>query len=240
MTAQIISGTALSKKIKADVADKITHYIKQGKRAPGLAVILVGADPASQIYVGNKRKSCEEIGIISKSYDLPDTTTQEELLAVIDQLNADKNIDGILVQLPLPKQINTEAIIERIDPTKDVDGFHPYNVVGRPMSLELLLAGATVTVTHRFTNDLESHVRQADILVVAVGKPNLIPGDWIKESAVVIDVGINRLDGKLVGDVEFDRAAEKAAYITPVPGGVGPMTVAMLMSNTLYAYEHNK
>ena len=279
MTAQIISGTALSKKIKADVADKITHYVKQGKRAPGLAVILVGADPASQIYVGNQRKSCEEIGILSKSYDLPDTTTQEELLAVIDQLNADESIDGILVQLPLPKQINTEAIIERIDPKKDVDGFHPYNVgllcqriptlractpygvmkllettgidlhgkhavivgasniVGRPMSLELLLAGATVTVTHRFTKDLESHVRQADILVVAVGKPNLIPGDWIKESAVVIDVGINRVDGKLVGDVEFDRAAEKAAYITPVPGGVGPMTVAMLMSNTLYAYK---
>ena len=201
------------------------------------------------------------------------------MLAVIDQLNADESIDGILVQLPLPKQINTEAIIERIDPKKDVDGFHPYNVgllcqriptlractpygvmkllettgidlhgkhavivgasniVGRPMSLELLLAGATVTVTHRFTKDLESHVRQADILVVAVGKPNLIPGDWIKESAVVIDVGINRVDGKLVGDVEFDRAAEKAAYITPVPGGVGPMTVAMLMSNTLYAYK---
>ncbi|EDJ89848.1 bifunctional methylenetetrahydrofolate dehydrogenase/methenyltetrahydrofolate cyclohydrolase FolD [Haemophilus influenzae] len=282
MTAKIISGTELSKQIKARLADKITHYIEQGKRAPGLAVILVGADPASQIYVGNKRKSCEEISILSKSYDLPETTTQNELLAIIDELNADKNIDGILVQLPLPKQINAEAIIERIDPKKDVDGFHPYNVgrlcqriptlractpygvmkllettgidlhgkhavivgasniVGRPMSLELLLAGATVTVTHRFTKDLENHVRQADILVVAVGKPNLISGDWIKESAVVIDVGINRVDGKLVGDVEFDKAAEKAAYITPVPGGVGPMTVAMLMSNTLYSYEHNK
>ena len=282
MAAKIISGTELSKQIKANLADKITHYIEQGKRAPGLAVILVGADPASQIYVGNKRKSCEEISILSKSYDLPETTTQNELLAIIDQLNADKNIDGILVQLPLPKQINAEAIIERIDPKKDVDGFHPYNVgrlcqriptlractpygvmkllettgidlhgkhavivgasniVGRPMSLELLLAGATVTVTHRFTKDLENHVRQADILVVAVGKPNLISGDWIKESAVVIDVGINRVDGKLVGDVEFDKAAEKAAYITPVPGGVGPMTVAMLMSNTLYSYEHNK
>lgn len=282
MSAKIISGTELSKQIKARLADKITHYIEQGKRAPGLAVILVGADPASQIYVGNKRKSCEEISILSKSYDLPETTTQNELLAIIDELNADKNIDGILVQLPLPKQINAEAIIERIDPKKDVDGFHPYNVgrlcqriptlractpygvmkllettgidlhgkhavivgasniVGRPMSLELLLAGATVTVTHRFTKDLENHVRQADILVVAVGKPNLISGDWIKESAVVIDVGINRVDGKLVGDVEFDKAAEKAAYITPVPGGVGPMTVAMLMSNTLYSYEHNK
>lgn len=216
MVAKIICGTELSKQIKANLADKITHYIEQGKRAPGLAVILVGADPASQIYVGNKRKSCEEIGILSKSYDLPETTTQNELLAIIDQLNADKNIDGILVQLPLPKQINAEAIIERINPKKDVDGFHPYNVgrlcqriptlractpygvmkllettgidlhgkhavivgasniVGRPMSLELLLAGATVTVTHRFTKDLENHVRQADILVVAVGKPNLI------------------------------------------------------------------
>ena len=279
MTAQIISGTTLSKKIKSDVASEIEHYIAQGKRAPGLAVILVGADPASQIYVGSKRKSCKEIGILSQSYDLPETTTQAELLALIDKLNNDKTIDGILVQLPLPQQINAEAIIEHIDPKKDVDGFHPYNVgrlcqriptlractpygvmkllettgidlhgkhavivgasniVGRPMSLELLLAGATVTVTHRFTKDLKSHVRQADILVVAVGKPNLIPGDWIKESAVVIDVGINRVDGKLVGDVEFDKAAEKAAYITPVPGGVGPMTVAMLMSNTLYVYK---
>ena len=281
MTAQIISGTALSKKIKADVAEKITHYVAQGKRAPGLAVILVGADPASQVYVGSKRRSCEEIGIFSKSYDLPENTTEQELLSLIDTLNADETIDGILVQLPLPKHINSEAVIERIDPKKDVDGFHPYNVgrlcqriptlractpygvmkllettgidlhgkhavivgasniVGRPMSLELLLAGATVTVTHRFTKDLESHVRQADVLVVAVGKPNLVPGEWVKEGAVVIDVGINRIDGKLVGDIGFDAAAEKAAYITPVPGGVGPMTVAMLMHNTLYAYEHN-
>lgn len=281
MTAQIISGTALSKQIKSEVSQKIAHYRNEGKRAPGLAVILVGADPASQVYVGSKRRSCEEIGITSKSYDLPDTTTEQELLALIDQLNADETIDGILVQLPLPKQINSEAIIERIDPKKDVDGFHPYNVgrlcqriptlractpygvmkllettgidlhgkhavivgasniVGRPMSLELLLAGATVTVTHRFTKDLESHVRQADILVVAVGKPNLVPGEWVKEGAVVIDVGINRIDGKLVGDVGFEAASQKASYITPVPGGVGPMTVAMLMHNTLYAYEHN-
>lgn len=281
MTAQIISGTALSKQIKSDVSKKITHYLSEGKRAPGLAVILVGADPASQVYVGSKRRSCEEIGITSQSYDLPETTSEQELLALIDQLNADETIDGILVQLPLPKQINSEAIIERIDPKKDVDGFHPYNVgrlcqriptlractpygvmkllettgidlhgkhavivgasniVGRPMSLELLLAGATVTVTHRFTKDLESHVRQADILVVAVGKPNLVPGEWVKEGAVVIDVGINRIDGKLVGDVGFESASQKASYITPVPGGVGPMTVAMLMHNTLYAYEHN-
>lgn len=280
MVANIISGTALSKRIKADIAKKIAHYVEQGKRAPGLAVILVGADPASQVYVGSKRRSCEEIGIYSKSYDLPESTTEKELLALVDELNADDAIDGILVQLPLPKHINSEAIIERIDPKKDVDGFHPYNVgrlcqriptlractpygvmklleetgidlhgkhavivgasniVGRPMALELLLAGSTVTVTHRFTKDLEHHVRQADILVVAVGKPNLVPGEWVKEGAVVIDVGINRVNGKLVGDVGFEAAAQKAAYITPVPGGVGPMTVAMLMHNTLYAYEH--
>ena len=281
MTAQIISGTELSKKIKSDVTSKIEYYRAQGKRAPGLAVILVGVDPASQVYVGSKRKSCEEIGMVSKSYDLPETTTEAELLQLIDQLNADETIDGILVQLPLPEQINSSLVIERISPEKDVDGFHPYNVgrlcqriptlractpygvmkllettgidlhgkhavivgasniVGRPMSLELLLAGATVTVTHRFTKDLEHHIRQADVLVVAVGKPRFIPGDWIKEGATVIDVGINRINGKLVGDVEYDVAIQKAAYITPVPGGVGPMTVAMLMFNTLYAYEHN-
>lgn len=281
MTAQIISGTRLSKQIKSEISKKITQYRNEDKRAPGLAVILVGSDPASQVYVESKRRSCEEVGINSKSYDLPETTTEQELLALIDQLNADETIDGILVQLPLPKQINSEAIIERIDPKKDVDGFHPYNVgrlcqriptlractpygvmkllettgidlhgkhavivgashiVGRPMSLELLLAGATVTVTHRFTKDLENHVRQADILVVAVGKPNLVPGEWVKEGAVVIDVGINRIEGKLVGDIGFEAAAQKASYITPVPGGVGPMTVAMLMYNTLYAYEHN-
>ncbi|OOF80699.1 bifunctional methylenetetrahydrofolate dehydrogenase/methenyltetrahydrofolate cyclohydrolase FolD [Rodentibacter caecimuris] len=281
MTAQIISGTQLSKQIKSEISKKITHYRNEDKRVPGLAVILVGSDPASQVYVESKRRSCEEVGINSKSYDLPETTTEQDLLALIDQLNTDETIDGILVQLPLPKQINPEAIIERIDPKKDVDGFHPYNVgrlcqriptlractpygvmkllettgvdlhgkhavivgasniVGRPMSLELLLAGATVTVTHRFTKDLESYVRQADILVVAVGKPNLVPGEWVKEGAVVIDVGINRIEGKLVGDIGFEAAVQKASYITPVPGGVGPMTVAMLMYNTLYAYEHN-
>ena len=263
MTAQIISGTELSKKIKSDVTSKIEYYRAQGKRAPGLAVILVGVDPASQVYVGSKRKSCEEIGMVSKSYDLPETTTEAELLQLIDQLNADETIDGILVQLPLPEQINSSLVIERISPEKDVDGFHPYgvmkllettgidlhgkhavivgasNIVGRPMSRELLLAGATVTVTHRFTKDLEHHIRQADVLVVAVGKPRFIPGDWIKEGATVIDVGINRINGKFVGDVEYDVARQKAAYITPVPGGVGPMTVAMLMFNTLYAYEHN-
>ncbi|MBE7393103.1 bifunctional methylenetetrahydrofolate dehydrogenase/methenyltetrahydrofolate cyclohydrolase FolD [Pasteurella multocida] len=279
MTAQVISGTELSKTIKSQVAQKIETYTQQGKRSPGLAVILVGADPASQVYVGSKRKSCAEIGIQSKSYDLPETTQESELLALIDELNADTTVDGILVQLPLPKHIDSTKVIERITPEKDVDGFHPYNVgrlcqriptlractpygvmkllettgidlhgkhavivgasniVGRPMALELLLAGCTVTVTHRFTKDLAHHVRQADILVVAVGKPKFIPGDWIKAGAIVIDVGINRQEGKLVGDVEYDVALEKAGYITPIPGGVGPMTVAMLMFNTLSAYE---
>ncbi|HDR1012260.1 TPA: bifunctional methylenetetrahydrofolate dehydrogenase/methenyltetrahydrofolate cyclohydrolase FolD [Pasteurella multocida] len=279
MTAQVISGTELSKTIKSQVAQKIETYTQQGKRSPGLAVILVGADPASQVYVGSKRKSCAEIGIQSKSYDLPETTQESELLALIDELNADTTVDGILVQLPLPKHIDSTKVIERITPEKDVDGFHPYNVgrlcqriptlractpygvmkllettgidlhgkhavivgasniVGRPMALELLLAGCTVTVTHRFTKDLAHHVRQADILVVAVGKPKFIPGDWIKAESIVIDVGINRQEGKLVGDVEYDVALEKAGYITPVPGGVGPMTVAMLMFNTLSAYE---
>ncbi len=279
MTAQIISGTQLASQIKSNVAQQISQYIAQGKRAPGLAVILVGADPASQVYVGSKRKSCAEIGITSKSYDLPETTTEQALLELIEELNQDAEINGILVQLPLPKHIDSTKVIEQISPEKDVDGFHPYNVgrlcqriptlractpygvmkllettgisfygkhavivgasniVGRPMALELLLAGCTVTVTHRFTEDLASHIRQADILVVAVGKPKFIKGEWIKEGAVVVDVGINRLEGKLVGDVEFDVAAQRASYITPVPGGVGPMTVAMLMQNTLYAYE---
>ena len=279
MTAQIISGTQLASQIKSNVAQQISQYVAQGKRAPGLAVILVGADPASQVYVGSKRKSCAEIGITSKSYDLPETTTEQALLELIEELNQDTKVDGILVQLPLPKHIDSTKVIEQISPEKDVDGFHPYNVgrlcqriptlractpygvmkllettgisfygkhavivgasniVGRPMALELLLAGCTVTVTHRFTEDLASHIRQADILVVAVGKPKFIKGEWIKEGAVVVDVGINRLEGKLVGDVEFDVAAQRASYITPVPGGVGPMTVAMLMQNTLSAYE---
>ncbi|WP_040975487.1 bifunctional methylenetetrahydrofolate dehydrogenase/methenyltetrahydrofolate cyclohydrolase FolD [Necropsobacter massiliensis] len=282
MVAQVISGTELAKKIKSEVAQHIQQYHNQGKRAPGLAVILVGADPASQVYVGSKRKSCEEIGIYSESYDLPENTSQRELLELIERLNHNPKIDGILVQLPLPQHIDSTSVIERIAPEKDVDGFHPYNVgrlcqriptlractpygimkllettdidlygqhavvvgasniVGRPMALELLLGGCTVTVTHRFTKDLESHVRQADILVVAVGKAQFIPGDWIKQGAVVIDVGINRVNGKLLGDVQYDAASQKAAFITPVPGGVGPMTVAMLMYNTLFAYERHQ
>ena len=283
MTAQVISGTESAKKIKTEIAQKIAVYQAQNRRPPGLAVILVGSDPASQVYVGSKRKSCEEIGIYSQSYDLPETTSEQELLNLIEQLNNDDNIDGILVQLPLPKHIDSTKVIECIVPHKDVDGFHPYNVgrlcqriptlractpygimkllenikidlhgqhavvvgasniVGRPMAMELLLAGCTVTVAHRFTKDLQHHISQADILVVAVGKPEFIPGGWIKEGAIVIDVGINRgTDGKLKGDVEFAKAVEKAGFITPVPGGVGPMTVAMLMFNTLLAYESHQ
>lgn len=279
MSANIISGTEISNLIKAEIAEKINHYVKQGNRMPGLAVILVGADPASQVYVSNKRKSCGQIGIHSYAFDLPETASETELLALIEQLNKNETIDGILVQLPLPAHINSEKVIEAIAPSKDVDGFHPYNVgrlcqriptlrsctpygvvtlleknglnvrgkhavivgasniVGRPMALELLMLGCTTTVTHRFTENLEKYIRQADIVIVAAGKPHLVKGDWVKEGAIVIDVGINRVDGKLVGDVEFEVALQKAAYITPVPGGVGPMTVAMLMKNTLQAYE---
>ncbi|ROR52136.1 UNVERIFIED_ORG: methylenetetrahydrofolate dehydrogenase (NADP+)/methenyltetrahydrofolate cyclohydrolase [Providencia alcalifaciens] len=280
MLAKIIDGKTIAQTIRQEVAQKVQLRLEQGKRAPGLAVILVGANPASQIYVGSKRRACEEVGFISRSYDLPDTTTEAELLKLIDDLNQDTEIDGILVQLPLPAGIDNVKVIERIHPDKDVDGFHPYNVgrlcqraprlrpctpkgivtllercgintyglnaviigasniVGRPMSLELLLAGCTTTVTHRFTKDLEHHVRHADLVVVAVGKPNFIPGEWIKPGAIVVDVGINRLDsGKVTGDVDFDEAAKNAAWITPVPGGVGPMTVATLIQNTLQACE---
>ncbi|MTC72962.1 bifunctional methylenetetrahydrofolate dehydrogenase/methenyltetrahydrofolate cyclohydrolase FolD [Providencia sp. wls1919] len=280
MLAKIIDGKTIAQAIRQEVAQKVQTRIANGKRAPGLAVILVGANPASQIYVGSKRRACEEVGFISRSYDLPDTTTEAELLKLIDDLNQDNEIDGILVQLPLPAGIDNVKVIERIHPDKDVDGFHPYNVgrlcqraprlrpctprgivtllerydintyglnaviigasniVGRPMSLELLLAGCTTTVTHRFTKDLEQHVRNADLLVVAVGKPNFIPGEWIKPGAIVIDVGINRLEnGKVTGDVDFDEASKRAAWITQVPGGVGPMTVATLIQNTLQACE---
>lgn len=279
MQAHLIDGKLIAKNVRKDVAEYVTGAVAAKKRAPGLAVVLVGSDPASQVYVNNKRKACDEVGFVSKSYDLPATTGQDELLELIDTLNADDTIDGILVQLPLPAGLNSELILERINPHKDVDGFHPYNIgrlaqripairpctpkgimtmiestkrnvkgldavivgasniVGRPMGLELLLAGCTVTTCHKFTKDLKSHVERADLLVVAVGKPNFIPGEWIKHNAIVIDVGINRLgDGSLVGDVEFDKAAEKAGWITPVPGGVGPMTVASLIENTLEAY----
>ncbi|MCR9513032.1 bifunctional methylenetetrahydrofolate dehydrogenase/methenyltetrahydrofolate cyclohydrolase FolD [Vibrio alginolyticus] len=280
MTAQNIDGTLISQTVRSEVAARVKARVEAGLRAPGLAVVLVGEDPASQVYVGSKRRACEEVGFVSKSFDLPASSSEEELLALIDELNNDDEIDGILVQLPLPAGIDTTHVLERIHPEKDVDGFHPYNVgrlaqripklrsctpkgiitlldrynielrgkhavvvgasniVGRPMTLELLLAGCTTTTCHRFTKDLESHVRQADVVVVAVGKPNFIPGEWIKKGAVVVDVGINRLDsGKLVGDVEYDKARESASFITPVPGGVGPMTVASLIVNTMLACE---
>jgi methylenetetrahydrofolate dehydrogenase (NADP+)/methenyltetrahydrofolate cyclohydrolase len=278
MPAQLIDGKAIANQIRSEIRSRIADRSADGHRPPGLAVIQVGTDPASAIYVRNKRQACQDAGINSMDYDLPADTPAEELLALIDRLNSDDAVDGILVQLPLPDHIDDHAVIERINPTKDVDGFHPFTVgrlaqripvlrpctpfgimtllerigvdakgqhavvvgasnhVGRPLALELLLAGATTTVCHKFTRDLQSFVEAADILTVAVGKPALIPGEWIKPGAVVFDVGITRLDdGKLRGDVDFDAARERAAWITPVPGGVGPMTVAMLMHNTLTA-----
>jgi methylenetetrahydrofolate dehydrogenase (NADP+)/methenyltetrahydrofolate cyclohydrolase len=281
MTAQIIDGKKIAAEVRLEVKQGVDARLQLGKRRPGLAVILIGSDPASQVYVSHKRKACEEVGILSRSYDLPPQTTQHELIELVDELNHDPLIDGILVQLPLPAHLDASLIIEQINPSKDVDGFHPTNVgrltlripslrpctpygvmrlldstgevykgrhavivgasniVGRPMALELLLAGATVTVTHRFSGSMTPElVRQADIVVAAAGKPGLVKGDWIKPGATVIDVGINRLEnGKLAGDVEFAAATEQAAWITPVPGGVGPMTVAMLMKNTLEACE---
>ncbi|HEX4299562.1 MAG TPA: bifunctional methylenetetrahydrofolate dehydrogenase/methenyltetrahydrofolate cyclohydrolase FolD [Gammaproteobacteria bacterium] len=276
MPAQLIDGKAFAAELRRDVALQAATR----KRAPGLAVVLVGADPASQIYVRNKRVACEQVGFVSKAYDLPADTPEAKLLGLIDELNADPGIDGILVQLPLPAHIHTESVIERIRPDKDVDGFHPYNIgrlaqripklrpctpygiikllehygekfygrhavvvgasniVGRPMALELLLLGCTITVCHRFTEHTERYVADADILVVAVGKPGLVKGAWVKPGATVVDVGINRMpDGKVIGDVEFEAARERAAFITPVPGGVGPMTVTMLLVNTLTAAE---
>ncbi len=279
MTAHLIDGKKIAKQVRQDVASYVSSLNEAKKRQPGLAVVLVGSDAASQVYVSNKRKACEEVGFVSKSFDLPADTSEDELLSLVDELNSDNTIDGILVQLPLPAGLNAEKVLERIHPHKDVDGFHPYNIgrlaqripalrpctpkgimtmieatkrpvkgldavivgasniVGRPMGLELLLAGCTVTTCHKFTKDLRAHVTRADLLVVAVGKPNFIPGDWIKPGAIVIDVGINRVaDGSLVGDVEFEKAKERAGWITPVPGGVGPMTVASLIENTLEAY----
>lgn len=276
MPAQVIDGKAIAGRLKAEVRLGTDAMAARGLARPGLAVVMVGDNAASAVYVRNKRKACEEAGVLSSAHDLPQSTTQTELLQLIDRLNDDPAIDGILVQLPLPEHIETAAVIDRIDPAKDVDGFHPYNVgrlalrlplirpctpygivkmleavglsprgrdavmvgasniVGRPMALELMLMGATVTVCHRFTRDLEAQVRRADLVVAAVGKPGLVKGDWIREGAIVIDVGINRLpDGSLVGDVEYEPARERAGWITPVPGGVGPMTVAALMKNTL-------
>jgi len=280
MPAQLIDGKSIAHEIRDGIKQKVESRIAAGRRAPGLAVIQVGNDPASAIYVRNKINACHDASILSFEHDLAADTAPGDLLELIDRLNEDQAVDGILVQLPLPDHIEANTIIERILPAKDVDGFHPFtvgrlaqripalrpatpygimklleyihidpkglhavivgasNIVGRPLALELLLAGATVTVCHKFTKNLEALVKQADILAVAVGKPELIPGDWVKPGSVVFDVGINRLpDGKLKGDVEFSTAAEHAAWITPVPGGVGPMTVAMLLHNTLIAAE---
>ena len=278
MTARIIDGKAIADALLLTIRAEVDARVAAGKPAPGLAVILVGDNPASALYVRNKRRSCEIAGVRDLAHDLPVTTNQAELLALIDRLNADDAVDGILVQLPLPDHIDANAVIERIAPAKDVDGFHPYNlgrlaqrrptlrpctpygvmrllaatdtplqgkeavvvgasnIVGRPMALELLMAGCTVTVCHSATRDLQAHVARAEVLVAAVGRSEMIRGDWIREGALVIDVGINRLpDGRVVGDVDFAGARERADWITPVPGGVGPMTVATLLQNTFEA-----
>jgi methylenetetrahydrofolate dehydrogenase (NADP+) / methenyltetrahydrofolate cyclohydrolase len=280
ITAKIIDGKAIAENLLNDIKLKIDNRLANNKRAPCLAVVLVGADPASAIYVGRKRKACEKVGIRSISHELPASLSEAELLALIDTLNNDATVDGILVQSPLPQHIDEEKLIERISVDKDVDGFHPFNIgrlairqptlrsctpfgvikmlqaaninlmgldativgvsnhVGRPMALELLLAGCTITSCHRHTKDLAGKVKSADLVVVAAGKAGLVQGDWIKPGAIVVDIGINRLaDGTICGDVDFNAAKLRAGYITPVPGGVGPMTVATLMENTLLALE---
>jgi len=280
MSARILDGKTISANIRAGVKAKVDALLAGGHRRPGLAVVLLGEDPASVVYVRNKRNACVEVGFHSQLHELPPTSSQEQLLELIDVLNADAWIDGILIQLPLPDRIDEEAVIERILPTKDVDGFHPYNIgrlalrmpvlrpctpkgimtmlehtgcklagldaviigesniVGRPMALELLAAYCTVTICHCYTKDLAAKTRSADLLVTAVGQPGFVPGDWVKEGAVVIDVGINRTaEGKLVGDLDFASVSKRAAWITPVPGGVGPMTIASLLENTLQAAQ---
>ena len=280
MPAHIIDGKAVAQSVIDQVRADVSAHVAAGGTAPGLAVVLVGDSAASQVYVRNKRKTTETVGMRSFAFDLPATTSEAEVLALVDRLNADPAVNGILVQLPLPKQINPERVIERIDPKKDVDGFHPYNIgrlvlkmpilrpctpfgcmrllqetgqdlvgmhavvigqsniVGRPMALELLMARCTVTICHSATRDLPGIVRQGDIVVAGVGKPKFVPGDWIKPGAIVIDVGVNRMpDGKLCGDVDFDSAKDIAGWITPVPGGVGPMTIATLLANTLRATQ---
>lgn len=280
MTARIIDGKALAEATTRQIAASVAARVAGGRPPPGLAVVLIGAHTASHVYVRNKRRTTESVGMRSFAHDLPASIAQADLLALVDRLNADPAVSGILVQFPLPVHIDAESVVERIDPRKDVDGFHPYNVgrlvqkrpilrpctpygcmrllehtgenlvgkhavvigqsniVGRPMALELLMARCTVTICHSATRDLPGLVRQADIVVAGVGKPRFVQGDWIKAGAIVIDVGINHgADGKLVGDVDLDAARERAGWITPVPGGVGPMTVAMLLANTLSAAE---
>jgi len=280
MTAKIIDGKALAATLKGEMQVEVTRLVGTYGRGPGLAVILVGEDPASHVYVKNKEIACNKVGITSFPYKLPASTTQQHLLGLIAELNNDPKVDGILVQLPLPEHIDSDKVLNAIKADKDVDGFHPFNVgclavrqpalrsctpygcikliettgiefhgkeavvvgasniVGRPMALELLLAGATVTVCHRFTENLQSHIERADIVVAAAGKQGLIQGEWIKQGAIVIDVGIHRLaDGSLTGDVDFETASQRAGWITPVPGGVGPMTIAMLLENTVTAFK---
>ncbi|WP_456090799.1 bifunctional methylenetetrahydrofolate dehydrogenase/methenyltetrahydrofolate cyclohydrolase FolD [Neisseria sp.] len=278
MAAQLIDGKKISQQRIEAVAQAVKARQEKGLHTPCLAVVLVGDDPASAVYVRNKKLACQKSGIESRSYELPSETTQDDLLKLVDELNSDPAVDGILVQLPLPAHIDSQAVLERIEPHKDVDGFHPYNIgrlvvkmplmrpctpkgvmtlleaygidpkgkkavvvgasniVGRPQALELLLSRATVTICHSATQNLADEVAAADILVVGVGIPNFVKGEWVKPGAVVIDVGINRLDdGSLCGDVEFDVAKERASMITPVPGGVGPMTIATLLENTVHA-----
>ena len=282
MAARILDGKRIADEVLDGIALRVRARLNRGQRRPGLAVVLVGQDPASAVYVRNKRRACERVGFLTKDFDLPANLESRQLGSLIDQLNADPEVHGILVQLPLPAHVDATDLIQRIRPDKDVDGFHAENVgrlalrqpglrpctpkgimtllahtdkpvrgrhavivgvsnhVGRPLVLEYLLAGATVTACHRFTEDLAAQVARADLLTVAVGKPGLVRGEWVKPGAVVIDVGINRLDdGSLTGDVEFEPAAERASWITPVPGGVGPMTVAMLMQNTLESAERH-
>jgi methylenetetrahydrofolate dehydrogenase (NADP+)/methenyltetrahydrofolate cyclohydrolase len=276
--AVVLDGKAVAARVRADVKTRAAEFLARRGRQPGLAVVKVGSDPASAVYVRNKRLACEEAGIRSFAFDLPEDITREALVARVRSLNADPAVDGILVQLPLPGGIDANEIMDLVDPAKDVDGFHPYNtgllaqkrprlrpctpygvirlaheygialnglratvvgasnIVGRPMALELMLAGATVTVCHSRTRDLQAEVARADVVVAAVGKPGMVRGEWISPGAAVFDVGINRTSaGRLVGDVDYEVAAERAAWITPVPGGIGPMTIAMLLSNTLDA-----
>jgi methylenetetrahydrofolate dehydrogenase (NADP+) / methenyltetrahydrofolate cyclohydrolase len=281
MTAKIIDGKIIAQKILIDLKKQVEDLLRRGHPPPGLAVILVGENPASQIYVRNKRDACRKCGMHSIAYDLPDNLSEAALLTLIKKLNTDPTIHGILIQLPLPSHINTSTILEKINPKKDVDGFHPLNlgllaqgrpylrpctpygvmrlldyekinllgldtvivgtsnIVGKPMALELLNAKCTVTLCHSATQNLANHIKQADLLVTAIGKPGIINSTWIKKNAIVIDVGISRsVNGKLRGDIDFETAKLSAAYITPVPGGVGPMTVAMLLENTLFAATH--